>query len=465
MGKVFIIDDDAVFCDMLSRTVERLGHSTGFAHTLKEGLRQVREGDYDVVFLDVRMPDGTGLDALPDIRSAPSGPEVIIITGLGDPDGAELAIKNGAWDYIEKPFSTDEMLLPLMRALQYREEKKSRKRPLVLKRDRLVGQSPQIQACLDLLAQAAVSQANVLITGETGTGKELFARTMHENSVRSEKPFVVVDCSALPETLAESLLFGHVKGAFTSADQAREGLVKQAHGGTLFMDEVGELPLTTQKTFLRVLEERRFRPLGAKNEMESDFRLAAATNRDLDEMVRKGEFREDLLFRLRTICLEIPPLRSRRGDLQVLTTFYLTGLCRRYNMATKGVSPEFFDVLESYSWPGNVRELFHSLETAVTAAWNEPTLFSAHLPPNIRIGAARANIGRDSSEASPDSESETVKPRLATLKEVRESVEKQYLKDLMTETAGRINLACQVSGLSRARLYELLKKHGVSRQG
>ena len=239
-------------------------------------------------------------------KSGRSSPEIIVITGMGHPDEAELAIKSGAWDYIEKPASFEAIKLPLIRALEYRAERKP-KAPTVLKRNGIIGDSEEITACLELLSQAADSDANVLITGETGTGKELFAKVIHANSRRAKSNFVVVDCTALPETLVESVLFGHARGAFTGAETSEEGLVRQAHGGTLFLDEIGELPVLIQKRFLRVIQEHRFRAVGGRREISSDFRLMAATNRDLEDMVREGRFREDLLFRLRTIADRFAP--------------------------------------------------------------------------------------------------------------------------------------------------------------
>ncbi|MDY6852188.1 MAG: sigma 54-interacting transcriptional regulator, partial [Thermodesulfobacteriota bacterium] len=280
MSKVLIIDDDEMIVDLLSRMVGHMGHEALSALTLKEGLAKASSEPIDVVFLDVWMPDGNGLEMLPVIRETPSLPEVIIITGAGEAKGAELAIKSGAWDYIQKGTGTlESMMLPLNRALAYRKEKTTKRSPKVLNRVGIVGESRLIRGCLELVSQAAGSETNVLITGETGTGKELFARAIHENSARAGKSLVVVDCTALPGSLVEGLLFGHEKGAFTGAEKAQEGLIAQADGGTLFLDEIGELPLLTQKAFLRVLQERRFRLLGGQKEIESDFRLVAATNR------------------------------------------------------------------------------------------------------------------------------------------------------------------------------------------
>src|SRR4030042_306795 len=239
MAHILIIDDDEMMCDMLSTMVRQMGHHATCANTLQEGIKVWSSEDFDVVFLDVRLPDGSGLEVLPRIREASSAPEVIIITGFGDPDGAELAIKNGAWDYLEKPSSIKAMTLPLVRALQYREEKKARKSPVVLKREGIVGNSPPMKSCIDMVAQAANSDANVLITGETGTGKEIFAFAIHNNSRRADKNFVGVDCATLPVNLVESVLFGHEKGAFAGADRVQDGLIKQAHGGSVFFDGGG----------------------------------------------------------------------------------------------------------------------------------------------------------------------------------------------------------------------------------
>lgn len=466
MANVLIIDDDKLICDSIAKVIKSMGHNPACAYTLKEGLEKARSVGFSVIFLDVRMPDGSGLDILRDIQKTSSSPEVIIITGYGDPDGAELAIQNGAWDYIEKPLSVREIKLPLTRALQYHTEKKRASSSVSLKRKGIVGESVQISSCLDTIAQAATSDANVLIMGETGTGKELFAWAVHQNSARANDNFVVVDCAALPETLVESVLFGHRKGAFTGADRTQEGLIKQADKGTLFLDEVGELPLPVQRSFLRVLQERSFRPVGGKQEVRSDFRLVAATNRDLEKMVREGKFREDLLHRLRTLVIKLPPLREITEDLEELVTYYIRKLCNKYKMNIKGISPGFWDVLRSYDWPGNTRELIQALESAIIAGQMESTLFPKHLPHHIRIKLARASVrNRKDKRMSLRKEAESSND-LPTLQDMRDAavadVEKQYFNDLMMITGSDIKQACRISGLSRSRLYTLLKKHNIS---
>jgi two-component system NtrC family response regulator len=465
MGKVLIIDDDELMSKALSSLIERLGHYASYATTLGKGLEQAKSEQYDVIVLDVRMPDGNGLSVLPKLVGTPSGPDVLILTAAGDPDGAELAIKCGAWDYIEKSPSIKDMMLPLSRVFQYRKEKVPFKSPVALKRDKIVGSSPKIKACLDLVAQAAAYDVNVLITGETGTGKELFARAIHENSPRDDTNFVVVDCTALPQNLVESALFGHKKGAFTGADQAQDGLIAQADGGTLFLDEIGELPKEVQIKLLRVLQERQFRPVGGTKERRSDFRLIAATNRDLDHMVEEGTFRNDLLFRLRALTIELPPLCERPEDIVELTHYHIARLCDRYNKACKGFVPEFLESLKSYGWPGNVRELVNTLDGAITLAGNDPTLYCQHLPMPIRVQMARQGIqgiSHTDSGSFRSLETQTIENDLPTLKDVRESIERDYLQRLIQQSQQDLQEACRVSGLSRSRLYELLKKYDLS---
>jgi len=478
MGNVLIIDDDEKMCAEISTMIRGLGHDATYVRTRSDGLEKSLSEKFDVVFLNVLLPDGNGLDLLPNIKKTNSTPEVIIMAASGDPDNAEIAIKTGAWAYIEKTFSIKEMMLPLTRAFQYRQEKQSKTLLVDLKRERIIGSSLTMKICFDLLAQAAASNANVLITGDTGTGKELFARAIHfnrprtnknliaheilYNSPRTDRNFVVVDCTALPETLVESVLFGHEKGAFTGADSAKQGLIKQADGGTLFLDEIGELPLTIQKSFLRVLHDRRFRPVGGKEEKKSNFRLISATNRNLDQMAEEGMFRKDLLFRLRSLSIELPPLRERREDIKDLARFHMARLCDRYGMEPKGISPDFFETLISYDWPGNVRELVNILDGSLAAVGNDPTLFGQHLPIHLRIRMARDAVSKPCSTHITTKEGAKSAEALPTLRNLRQSVEIKYLQDLILHAGGNVKKSCQLSGLSKSRLYELLAKYEIS---
>jgi two-component system NtrC family response regulator len=461
MASVLIIDDDPLVCRMLCDAFKGLGHLATVSSSLEDGLKRVASEPFDIVFLDVMLPDGNGLEAIERVKGSESSPEVIIITGLGDPDGAELAIRSGAWDYIEKPLTLSIFRLPFMRALQYREAKAEGKRHLPLKLDGIVGRSHKIASCIEKLANAATSEANVLITGETGTGKELFAAAIHSNSDRSAANFVTVDCAALPSNIVESVLFGHEKGAFTGADRRETGLVKQADGGTLFLDEVGELPLPIQGAFLRVIQERTFRPVGSKREEQSNFRLVAATNRNLDTLVQSGGFRKDLLFRLRAVCIELPPLREHPEDIRDLVLHFVAELCERYGIGMKGFTPELIECFLAYDWPGNVRELRHAMESAIASAGNEPILFPQHLPSNIRVYLARRNLVRSREPATHPASLETFRERrLSSL----EAIERRYLQDLVSLTGWDIKEACRTSGLSRPRLYGLLRKHGLARE-
>ena len=465
MAKILITDDDYSFSDLLSARIKEMGHETASAATLEEGLRLAMEGCYDVVFLDVGMPDGSGLEWLVKFQETPSLPEVIIMTGSGDPDGAEMAIKSGAWDYIEKPSSTNMMTLSLIRALQYHEVKATSKRTRTLIREGIIGDSTPMKTCLDSVAEAATSGANVLITGETGTGKELLAWAIHRNSPRAGGNFVVVDCAALTDTLVESILFGHEKGAYTGADRPSEGLIRQADGGTLFLDEVGELPISIQKSFLRVLQERRFRPIGSKQELNSNFRLIAATNRDLEQMVLQGNFRNDLLFRIRSFIIETSPLREHIADIKDLVMHYSEKFCHRYNMEVKDVSPELLETMAAYEWPGNVRELINTLERAITTAHDQPVLFSRHLPTHIRVKIARKALTREITAEELPVPQVVLPINIPKFREFREialnQFESYYLQQLMVSTADNVREACRISGLSRSRLYELLKKYGM----
>ena len=459
---VLIVDDDAMLRDALQTAVEQMGYAADCSATLKEGLATAEAGDYDVVILDVRMPDGSGLEHLGRFQECPSAPEVIILTGVGDPDGAELAIRSGAWSYIAKPPTLNKIRLPLQRAIEHHRGK-NRLLPLGLKRSGIIGDSRTMLRCLDLAAQAAATDASVLITGETGTGKELFARAIHDNSDRAEASFVVVDCAALPEQLVESQLFGYERGAFTGADRRFEGLVLQSHRGTLFLDEIGELPLAVQKSFLRVLQDGCFRPVGGVKEIRSEFRLVVATNRDLDALVEQGRFRQDLLFRVRTMTLSLPRLKERHGDIALLCRHFVARRCRLHGLPAKRISPDYLEALESYEWPGNVRELIHAVERSLAAAQNDPVLIPAHLPTNIRVSLARSSVPGHGAPAG--AEFKTSGP-LQPLREVRlqavADVERRYLQDLLTQTGGDIQRACALSDLSRARLYALLKKYDLT---
>ena len=456
MANILILDDDKVLCKMLCEQMESNSHTATMTHTLATGIAAAKSAFFDVVLLDVELPDGNGLEHIASFKRTRSEPEVIIITGQGEADGAERAVISGAWSYIEKPHVIRELNLHLTRALQYRKEKrKIHTVPVALKRDRIIGSSKVLNICLDQVARAAASDVSVLITGPTGTGKELFAKAIHENSARCNENFVIVDCAALPETLIESTLFGHVKGAFTGADKGQDGLVKHAHQGTLFLDEVGELPLSIQKTFLRLLQEHEYRPVGSSRHQFSNFRLVAATNRNLEDMVEEGSFRNDLLFRLEAFTLQLPPLKERLEDIRELVTYFISQLCERYNTESKGIGTDLVETLSAYDWPGNVRELYQIIEQLFTNPSLGPTCFSIHLPKKFRIVQLRAGFkGREDTPGSPQTSD-----KLLPWRAFKEQCEKEYVLKLRSTAQGNVSRACKLSGLSRTRLYQLINKY------
>ena len=476
MPEILIIDDDIEACETMASLVTRLSYHADMAHTIQEGLRLARQTNYDVVFLDVYLPDGNGLDLLPSLIAGSDPPEVIILTGKGNPDGAELAIEGGVWDYLLKPTSIKDITLTLNRALRYRKEKQGNLPSDQLPLTGVVGNCPEMKTVMQLTAKAARSDANVLITGETGTGKELFAGIIHKNSSRASGNFVVVDCTSLTESLVESTLFGHLKGSFTDAQFDRQGLIQAADGGTLFLDEVSEMPLSTQKIFLRVFQERQFRPVGAVKEQKSNFRLIAATNRDLDKLVAGGHFRNDLQFRINTVHIHLPPLRRRIGDIEELATIRVDWLCNKFGVKCKKFGDDFIPTLKEYNWPGNIRELFNILERAVIDAGEEKTLYAMHLPRNLRIQVAKAQISQHVGKEVDVTKDEnpliqTVGQKifadifdstLLPLKEFKNTAEKTYLSELIRQCDGNIQEIMRISGLSRSHFYALLSKYKLS---
>jgi two-component system NtrC family response regulator len=467
VAKILVVDDDELIRELLADAVGRRGHTALCTGSLAEARRILAVEEPDLVYMDVRLPDGSGINALEEIRASKSSPEVIIITGQGDPDGAELALRCGAWDYIEKPTSVDRMILPLVRALAYREEKQRRNAPTLAAGSGIVGTSPKMAACLARAAMAAASRVDVFISGETGTGKEVFAQAIHQSSPRAANRFVVVDCTTLPGNLAESELFGHERGSFTGADRRQIGLISQADGGTLFLDEVGELPLPLQAKFLRVLQERRFRPLGGETEIKSDFRLVAATNRDLSAMVRRGEFRDDLLYRLRTFRIELPPLREREGDIRALVAAHLVKAAERFGGAVREASSEYMEMLEAHDWPGNVRELLQTVDMSLVSAHGDQVLLPQHLPMDLRVRlmrrsvAGRAESGHESALGTPGKGLLAPRPWREHRAELLDKAEREYFSALLQQVDGDAAQAARLSGLKTARLYELLSKHGL----
>ncbi|MFN2343491.1 MAG: sigma-54-dependent transcriptional regulator [Desulfonatronovibrio sp.] len=468
MTNILIIDDDELFTLGLSDALAVKGSRIFSATTLSQGLRIAQNRDMDVVFLDLQFPEGSGMDILPHLKALPNSPEIIVITGSLDEENAEKAIHEGAWDFIKKTSSHLEMKHACQRALEYRSKRLALS---PVRREGIVGSSQGLMYCLEETAKAARSQAEVLFTGETGTGKEVFSRALHANSPRKDQALVVVDCASMTETIAGSELFGYRKGAFTGATSDKPGLIYQANKGILFLDEVSELPLSLQKSFLRVLESQTYRPLGQSHESVSDFRLVCASNRDLHAMAENGEFREDLLFRIQTVTINIPPLRKRLDDIEDLVRYHLKEIARQSGSKGTSASPDLIDLFSAYSWPGNVRELVNTLKALSASAPQARVLYPCHLPRDLHVKflkhSKNSDIGLPETEIQDnpgDPGKEMLDQDWKTFCAMSQAkYEKQYLQNLIEVCDHNISQAMSRSGLSKPRLYSLLKKYSIPR--
>ncbi|GAB6058089.1 sigma-54-dependent transcriptional regulator [Desulfonatronum parangueonense] len=473
MANILIIDDDELFSAALSDVLASEGHRIFHTPTLTQGqnLAHSQNQDIDLIFLDLQLPDGFGLDILSDLKSLPNSPEIIVVTGSLESENAELAILKGAWDFITKTSTPLQMKLSCMRALEYRSTRLALQ---PVNRDGIIGDSAALRRCLEEMGRAAKSAAEVLFLGETGTGKEVFARALHANSPRKDQELVVVDCASLTETIAGSELFGYRKGAFTGAVTDRTGLIQRAHKGTLFLDEVSEMPPALQKSFLRVLESRTYRPLGQNQELTSNFRLVCASNRNLNEMARQGRFREDLLFRIQTVTIQLPSLRERLDDLGDLVNHHLNTISRHSGLPDKVASPDLMELFADHDWPGNVRELVNTLKALIASAPEERVLYPSHLPRELHVRFLKSKhavhpvdsgVSAAANEGYAPPEELLGQDWKTYCTHVREASEKHYLTHLMHSAGNDLRKALHHSGLSQARLYGLLKKYDIPRPG
>jgi DNA-binding NtrC family response regulator len=445
--RVLIVDDEADSRDALAELTQRWSYDVQTASDGTEALRRAIEWHPDVILTDLVMPGMDGLWLLRALRTELPDCPVVLLTGRGTIQNAVQAIKEGAYDFIEKPLEVPRLRIVLERAL----EKKETMREVQLLRRRLaalapgtdmIGAGPAMQRVAELVQKVAPSNASVVITGESGTGKEVVARAIHNLSPRKDKPFVALNCSAIPATLIESELFGYERGAFTGAEQRRLGNFELAHNGTLFLDEVGELPLEIQAKFLRVLEERKIRRLGGRGEVEVDVRVLCATNRDLKEEIRRGRFREDLYFRLHVFTIALPTLKERREDIPVLVNHFI----EKYNAETgkrvQGVSAGALEVLRGYAWPGNIRELRNTVERAMILAEGD-VIGEEHLPPDM-IGT---------------------RPEAATLRVPLgiplDKIEKEYILASLQRNGGNKARTAELLGISEKTLYNKLNRYAA----
>jgi DNA-binding NtrC family response regulator len=369
-GSVLIIDDEAAIRESLETLLELEGYAVESASTGEEGLARIGERSFDLVLLDLALPDRNGMDLLAEIHLQDPGLSIIMVTAYGTVENAVKAMQAGAANFVQKPWDNEKLLADVRAAVaRHRAEEENVQLKRALKQrynfENIVGKSEPMLKIFDLVAQVAPSRSTVLLQGESGTGKELIAKAIHLNSPRRERPFVPVNTGSMPPDLLESILFGHVKGAFTSAVASKKGLFEIADRGTLFLDEIGTMSLDTQSKILRVLQDKKFMHLGGVHELQVDVRIIAATNVDLKQQVREGKFREDLFYRLNVITIDLPPLRQRKEDIPLLATFFLNRYSEENERPTRRITPEALRPLLTYSWPGNVRELENVIERAV----------------------------------------------------------------------------------------------------
>ncbi|HOC44873.1 MAG TPA: sigma-54 dependent transcriptional regulator [Thermoanaerobaculales bacterium] len=377
-GRILVVDDEESIREFLTILLEKEGYDVATADSVAAGIERVAEGAFDLVMCDLKLPDGSGLEVLEEARRRRVDWPFIIITAHTTPQHALESLRAGAAEYLSKPFNVDDLKIILRNLLQRRAAGGER-----FEVPEFIGSCPPIQRILDLIPRVAATPSTVLITGESGTGKELLARAIHAHSARAAGPFLSVNCGAIPEGLLESELFGHAKGSFTGAVRDHVGLFAQARGGILFLDEIGELPSATQVKLLRVLQERRVRPVGGERELEVDVRVLAATNRDLQAEVEAGRFREDLYYRLNVLHLHLPPLRHRIDDIPELARHFVDRTCARFGMPAKRLTPDALRVLQAHRWPGNVRELENVIERTV-ALESAEIISSGSLPEHLR---------------------------------------------------------------------------------
>ncbi len=369
--KALIVDDEKSIREILKIILSEFDFEIDEAGSFEEGKKKIEENYYDLATFDLKLPDGTGIDLLKLLKEKNPKAEAIMMTAFASSDTAVEAIKIGAYDYITKPFDVNELRLLLRNVKRKLELEHKLAEEKEEKFQDLIGKSPAIKIVKETIEKIAPYDINVLITGESGTGKEVVAKTIHKLSKRKDKPFIAINCASLPADLLESELFGYKKGAFTGATSDKRGLIEEANGGTLFLDEIGEMPMSLQAKLLRFLEERKIRPLGSTKEVEVDVRIISATNRNLEEEIEKGNFREDLYYRLSTIIIKIPPLRERKEDIPLLAEHFLKEFQEKYGKKFEKISPDFLDFLMKYEFKGNIRELRNLLEKAVILSEGE----------------------------------------------------------------------------------------------
>jgi DNA-binding NtrC family response regulator len=463
--RLLIVDDEAVIRDGLKRVLERESFSVEACSSGFHAIEVMQQREFDLIITDLKMPGMSGIEVLKSVRTLQPDIPVILITGFASVETAVEAMKNGASDYITKPFAPDLLLEKVQHALSQR---RTSPEDVTLTDEvslhhgfhQFIGESKEMQKVYHRIMHVAATNSTVLITGESGTGKELAARAIHDNSPRKDKPFVAVDCSSLAETLLESELFGHVKGSFTGAVQTKIGLFKVADGGTLFLDEVSNISMSTQAKLLRALQERKISPIGGTQLVPIDIHLVAATNKNLKIMAKEGAFREDLFFRLNIIPIELPPLRDRKLDIPILIRHFLKKYTAEIGKEIRGVAPDVQSFLENYAYPGNVRELENMIERAVVLAEGDVIRNE-----DLELW--------DSSDAPSSVMLERIPQNAEELKEMKrhirdhamESLESAFVRTALERNGWNVTRAAEETGILRPNFQTMMKKLGISARG
>jgi two-component system, NtrC family, response regulator PilR len=459
MAHILVVDDERSICELLEITFRKEGHRVEVANSVEAAKRKLESQIFDIVISDVRMPGESGVDLLKLTKEIAPESFFLLITGVPTVETAIAAINSGADRFVIKDH---ELVDQLRRAVhEVSESLKWKKEAGYLRRelrrltglDNIIGQSPKMRALFDLIQTVAPQTSRVLITGESGTGKELVARAIHENSLRAQAPFITINCGAFPETLLESELFGYLKGAFTGANENRQGLFQAAHGGTLFMDEIGNMSLTMQVKLYRVLQEGKVRPIGSTEESDVDVRIIAATNKDFEKEIAEGRFREDLYYRLSVIPIQLPPLRERREDIPLLARHFLETFHKAMEKPIESISPEAMRRLESYDWPGNVRELENTMERAVALETSREV--SLRVLPDRIAGYSGSTLG------SSDGVAATFPAEGVDFEKEIAEAERRYLQAALERTAGIRTQAADLLKISYRSFRHYAKKHNL----
>ena len=448
MHNILIVDDESTIRQSLQGVLEDEGYQISLAESGEQCLEILRKHAFDLALLDIWLPGMDGLETLEKIREIENAPEIIMISGHGTIETAVRATKLGAYDFLEKPLSIDKTVILIKHAIdarRLRQENRDLKRQLA-PRGVIAGESIPMKALRQQIQIMAPTNGRVLIYGESGTGKELVANAIHANSLRKDEMFVEVNCAAIPEDLIESELFGHRRGSFPSANNDKEGKLQKAHGGTLFLDEIGDMSLKTQSKVLRTLDEQRFSPLGSEEPITVDVRVIASTNKDLEEEISKGNFREDLFYRLNVIPFSVPPLRERKEDIPLLARYFLKDFSATYGRRPREITDDAIDTLMRYSWPGNVRELRNVIERIVIMNPTTTRFERKHLPPLVYRDGTRRAAGVE----------------FSTLHQARSAYERDYILKKMDENHGNVSRTAEVLGLERSHLYRKMKTLGIS---